>query len=339
MRLEVLAQCIRVADDSFRVRDVLQHPDADNVGDFLTELSAAAGPWAERALELLKKLVSKSITPEAAAEQIAEWAVETNKKDHITFDQAAIKARVPTDVEWKFHTQTGYGGYGDNHYSGYVVYGRSGSQHVFVGVRYVREQNFFTNRDVDYTEMWVVKYPLSNELKILAPRAIRELWGSLGRIKGYNAKVIILPPDLEFKAINHFHGSAVAFKDALALMGEIKADDPLVKDRKLAVELRLQGRIEGLKTKDGNNVFRMTFVVNGREYPLSEASCQLLSQNQYNARGFLGMIFGTYVYDSSKKVVTKAKNGKTVLTYAAEKLTAEPQELRDALKVAADQMK
>jgi hypothetical protein len=316
---------------------MLAAPSADNVGDVLVGLSNEPGPYQGRATDLLAKLTGKQVDPKEAADQIAAWFTAEAKKDHVTFEQAAVKARVPTDVEWRFVTEAGFGGYGDNQYSGYVVYGRSPSNHVFVAVRFVREVNYFTGRDVDYYTMSVHRYPLSQPLKTLAPKVIRELWASLGKIKGYNAKVYLLPENAEFTAVKYRwqKGRPIAFKDALVQLGELSADDPMVKNRKLTVELHLRGRIAGQRG-EYHDLYRMMFVINGKEYPLSDAGCRAL---QADDSKFLNPIFGTYVYPDSKKNVTRSRNAKAVLEYAARVLTSEPQDLRDLLQQAASQVK
>jgi hypothetical protein len=189
----------------------------------------------------------------------------------------------------------------------------------------------------------VTKVPLTKPLKEVAPRVIRSLWPSLGNIKGYNAKVYLLKPDTRFNNLAHTLGGSsylgstpVAFKDALVQLGEIGSDDPLVKNRKLVVELQTRGRLEGVKGPFGiTDIYRLLFVINGKEYPVSDAGCAAL---QADSRKFMDPIFGDYVYNNSRKTVTRTKNAKAVLEYAATKLTSESQELRDLLKQAAEQL-
>jgi len=339
MILSDLARNVRyaeVANLQYVLRDALQNPTTETVGDLLVSLANDLGPYQDRANALLPKLTSRAVSPEDAVEQISSWFTAEEKKGHTTFEQAAVKAKVPTAVDWKFRTTAGGGGWGDNIYSGFVAYGRTASEHVFVAVRYVQEQNAWTSRDVSYYEMWVEREPISKPLSTVAPRLIRALWPKLGNIKGYNAKVYLLDPDTEFRALQRTHGNPVAFKDALVQLGEISTDDPMVKDRKLTVELRTRGRIEGLKSPQGIlDIYRLVFVINGKEYPVSDRGCAALQQD---SRKFMDPIFGDYVYNDSRKVVTRTKNAKAVLQYAATVLSSESQELRDLLTRAAERL-
>ncbi len=246
----------------------------------------------------------------------------------VTFDEAKAAASVPS-AEWKFKTTTAFSGYGGKDSSGYVLCGKLGESWVFVAVERYQSQNAFTGEKVD--EWWMEARPYSGDLRDVAPRAIRELWGKFPTLtKGYNAKVEILPEGQVFSSKMMLQqGRSMAFKDAMDLLGELKEDDPW-KGRKLAVTMVLNSKGFGDDQKKS-----IQMVVNGREFELRPESVEFIEKKTR----VLPSVFGTYFYWSGdKKVLTKAKAGKKVLEYLAEKLTHEPQQLRDALSAAAAQM-
>jgi hypothetical protein len=80
----------------------------------------------------------------------------------------------------------------------------------------------------------------------------------------------------------------------------------------------------------------VTLIVNGREFELTPEG----SEKVAGATRLLNAVYGTYYYwNGDKKDLTRSKNGKMVLTWLADKLTSEPPELRELLRIAADQMK
>ena len=247
----------------------------------------------------------------------------------VTWEQAIKSAGVPTSgVDWKFRTVAGYGGYGDVSRLGFVVYGRSSSQHVFVGVYHeTQSANMYTNTAVDEYTMHVTTVPLTRELSSVAPGTIRDLWKRFDDIKGYGAKVYILPPDTKFEAkLSYASGRKVSFKDAMGLMGDAK---PTTWKGKLDVVLEL-GRDEKM------GEYPATLVVNGKPYRLSDASNRTIWKvNLYRA------IWGpkAYFYPESKKNLTRSKNAKKVLTWLSDHLKDEPRELMDALMMAAQKAK
>jgi hypothetical protein len=250
----------------------------------------------------------------------------------ITWDQAAKTANVPTTgVDWKFVTTTGYGGYGDNSQSGFVVYGRAADKHVFVSVYHSRSAtNMFTNQKVDTYEMRVQTAPLTQDLASLAPKVIRQMWQSFGGVKGYGAKVYILPEGAKFEknTLEFPKGRKISFKDAMSMMGEAT---PTAWKGKVDVVLELA---EGLAPRYPDD-YGATLVVNGKPYKLSDASNKAI----WKVRLY-GIIWGKgYYYGGSKKNLTRIKSAKKVLTWLSKNLKGEPQDLIDALTAAAEKAK
>lgn len=260
-----------------------------------------------------------------------QWSRPETKKVRVSWDEARQKAGVPTSgVDWKFATQKGFGGYStgsrNESKSGFVLYGRSDKEHVFVSVFQHSLDDLYSATDRDIVRMQVQKHPLTKDLAGLAPKVIREMWKDFDDVKNYNAKVHILPADTKFdQGITRLHGiRPVSFKNAMGLMGEAT---PTTWKGKVDVVLEL-GRDEKM------GEYPATLVVNGKPYRLSDASNNILRR-----AGFFRVVFGTYYYEGSKKNVTRIKKAKIALTFLAEKLKGEPQDLMDALKAAAEKAK
>ena len=250
---------------------------------------------------------------------------------HTSFEDAAREAHVPTSgIEWKFKTDTGSGGYGDRSLSLYVVYGKTDQAHIFVGVHHHYDiGNMNAPLDIDEYRMEVVKFPISQELSKVAPKAIRDLWTSMGEeVKGYNAKVKIIPEDMKFVSkLSFMTGRSISFKDAMSMLGEA------------VPEQWKTGRIDivfEVIKEDYTAGSTFMFVINGKEHKLSDASNALLSKS----RKLLHAIFGDYFYANSKKNLTKMAKAKAILSHMAEKLEPhESTDVIDALKAAAAKAK
>lgn len=251
----------------------------------------------------------------------------------ITWDEAARKAGVPTSgVDWKFVTASGFGGYGDRSMSGFVLYGRSNTEHVFVGIYSLRvSPNMATNTSVDETYMWVRRADLKQPLGQLGPKIIKDLWKQFDGVKAYNNKVMLLEPDTKFQASMRHMGTRlrkVPFKTALEQLGESAAPSGAPKGK---IDIVLELGHESPKTHD----YEATLVVNGRPYKLSDASQELLSR----ARFYRAVWGKGYYYADSKKNLTRIKSAKKVLTFLAERLKGEPAPLMEALQAAAERAK
>lgn len=249
----------------------------------------------------------------------------------ITWEEAEAKANVPK-AKWIFKTANAFGGRGDTTSSAFVVCGELGPEkYVFVAVEHYQHQNPFTGEDID--TYWMKSAPFNGTLRDIAPKAIRQMFDFPHTGKSFNAKVQILPEGMTFSTKMMFLTSArtVAFKDAMEILGEVKEGDPW-KDRKLNIEMILNA-----KDQYGPNAeFKIELVINGRPHVLDKESVMFIKDKTK----VLPTVYGTYFYWSGdKKNLTKSKNGKKVLEYLAEKLTHEPQSLRDALAAAAGQMK
>lgn len=253
----------------------------------------------------------------------------------VTFEEAAKAAGVPSGVKWKFKTDTQYTPYlGEMKAYGTVIYGATDDSHVFVGVQSFRDLNAFTNTDIDVYTMWVKEIPIKANLADIAPGTIRELWNNFNnRIKGYNAKVQLFDGDVAFEPRGVLYGSgrSIAFKDAMAILGNV----PTTYDPKRKVEIIMElSTPQGEGWKFGENT--ITFVINGKPYVLSEANSKKLS-GMYKLKK---AIFGEYAYSGSKKVLTRqpADKRKVILDFLIKQLEgSEPDEVIEALKIASEQ--
>jgi hypothetical protein len=248
----------------------------------------------------------------------------------VSWEDAKAAAGVPSGVDWKFKTQNAWGGHGDTHILGFVAVGQKDADSwVFVAVEHYRSQNAFTGEDID--EWWMKAQGVNGSLRDVAPKFIRQMFKFPHVSKQFNAKVELFPEGMIFseKMANMLSVRAVSFKDAMEILGELREDDPW-KARKVQITMVLNRDRKGAEFKDA-----IEFLVNGRSFKLDDESVEYLKTKTK----ILNIVYGAYYYFSGdKKVLTKASNGKRVMEFLAEKLTHEPQQLRDALATAAAQM-
>lgn len=270
---------------------------------------------------------------------------EPPKPIHVSFQEAAQKANVPTGVEWKFKTDSGYGGYGDRSVTGYVVYGKGDNAHVFVAVYHLYDRgNAFEPQDIDKYEMWVQKVPLAQDLAEVAPKVIRQLWGKFGRIKNYNAKVtLVTKPDfkfLDFSRYNALGGRSIPFKTAVQQLG---GNVPERWKGKVDITLEMGPEINYPDThprlKHCYKCCRPVLVVNGKEYKLSDKAAEAVHLADLYSKMWGKKYW--YCDSTSSKKLNRVANAKKIMTFFAElcEKYGEPKELVEALRAAADQVK
>jgi hypothetical protein len=240
----------------------------------------------------------------------------------ITFEEAFAEAGVH-QVDWKFKTQTSYGGYGDTRSSAYVLYGVDGETHVFVAAQHYTARNAYTGEDID--EWWMLQRKVRGEFRTLAPKVIRDLYGEFPHElkKGYGAKVNMIPEGAKFTERMDDHlTKAVSFKDAVSLLGLVGEDDPW-QNRKRDIRINI---VYG-KLGEGNPV---VITVNGREFQLGPELSKALDK-----KGILKAIFGTYYSPGSHKVITKMRGGGKPILKALAQVVTSPPELKEILESAA----
>jgi len=266
-----------------------------------------------------------------SAEPRHQYSAPPPREERTTWAEAVSAARVPTGVEWRFITDPGFSRVGNDSTMGFVVYGVTAQQHVFVAVRhYQKSPNMFDNLTVDQYSMQVKTAPISESLATLAAKVIRQIWPT--GIKAYNAKVKILPQGIAFDQKLSYStnlGRSVSFKNAMDLMGQAT---PSSWGGKVDVVLELKDR----KNMKLDEDYEVTLVLNGRPYELSEKSNRRIWQ-----ANLLRTVWGPkgYYYGGSKKTLNRIKSAKKVLGWLAQNLVGEPTELIDGLRAAADKAK
>jgi hypothetical protein len=258
-----------------------------------------------------------------------EW-----KKTVVTFEEALASSGVPSNVKWIFATNTGHGDYdmGAFSISGIVYYGTTDTEHVFLSIRRESGQNAFSFISIDAFHCESKTVPLSQPIATVAPKMIRVMFDRIdGLRKGYNAKVTILPDNLNLKSVSspmYPKGKEMSFKDALVNLGLVGDDHAWKTNQKISVVFSYS-EVYSTRAKT------VTLDINGKSFELSQESTSLL----FRWPQMLKAIYGDRPREDQKKTLTRNTKGKEILTALAEKLTSEPQELRDLLTRAAEQMK
>jgi hypothetical protein len=253
------------------------------------------------------------------------------EKEEVSFEKAKDMAGVPSGVTWVFKTDTMHGGYGDKSVIGFVIYGKTDSKHIFVGVENYSNRNAFTGEDTDVWSMRVYDYPLSGKtVAELAPKVIREAFGDFKHCdRKYNAKVQMLDGETTFKQqLATRMTRSIAFKDAMVMLGEVNQDHAWA-NRKLTVEIRLKS------AGAGYNDYSVILTINGKDYDLGTEAYKKLDANYGKVKN---LIFGDYAYEDSKKVITRMQKAKPILKWLAEKVATDD-DLKQALLAAAEQAK
>lgn len=257
----------------------------------------------------------------------------------VTFEEAMSAAHVPSGVDWKLVGAPTFGGHGDTRIAGCVVYGQKEGQHVFVSLYHFDSDNAFTRQKRDEWTISTHMEPISKPLDRVLPATFKTLYADFDKVnKGFSGKVA-LAGDLAklTESIMWFKGRDMALKDAIDQLGGATAPVP---GKKLSVVMQLGSkRMSGSPAEDGRAYDdTITFIISGREYELDLKSVEFIK----NKTKILPAVFGSYFYftmdGSTKKDLTRAKKGKSVMKFLAEKLTGEPQALKDLLMAASDQM-
>lgn len=313
-----------VIDRAYKDLAFKNHPDRGGDPDRMVELNVAR--------DLLKGDRKPSRSPSGPS-YTPEPTPEA-KETKVTLEEALSDAGVPSGVKWIFATNTGRGDHGMGAFeiNGIVYYGTTDTEHVFVAIRHELGSNMFSNIRIDAYRCKTKTSPLSQPLETVAPKLIRALFDSIeGLHKGYNAKVRVLPDNYNLRnSVSPMYpkGKEMSFKDAMVNLGLVGDDNAWKTNQKLSVVFSYQESYRD-ETKT------VTIDINGKDFELSQASSEMI----FRWPGILKAIYGAKVYSDTKKTLTRNARGKEILTALADKLTGEPQELRDLLTKAAEQMK
>lgn len=273
----------------------------------------------------------------------------------VTFEEAFGKAGVPAGVDWLFTTDMQRAA--DNYSSdesqksdyGFVAYGRTATQHVFLGVRtYVHRYYVigmaFGNRDITTVKCkevpikgtegadpaWIYRHIVT---------ALKET-GFEGR---FNSRVFDAP-NWKPGPSPARGGTKTTVKNWLVNSGQIADDSPAVANRKNTVEMFIDTTypIDGAQPKPDYHavdpysktyLYKLQLILNGRVVTLNERDAGL----------FIGKRIVRHVFKDStyevKKNLLRIKNGKKVIEWLAANLTGISQRDREILTAAAAQLK
>jgi len=265
---------------------------------------------------------------------------EPPKPIEVSFMEAKQKAGVPTNATWIFITDSINAGYSSDEFSnrqtGQVLYGKTDSKHVFVGMEYMHRAEMFIGGAPSQSiwNMKVYMYPLTRPLSELAAMVISLAVKDFEYINGkrFNGKVWMVPDNLPFsEKVLHVHGKAIPLKMALVQLGELPEDDPSVAGRKKVIEFVFGGGDyqESYETRGMGFI-----VIDGKEFPLSKEDFVKFKR----AHG-LEAVIGRYYYGGERRLLTRIKNGKKVMLWLIRNAHSLPQSVKDILQAAADQMK
>lgn len=351
---------------AYKSKALKAHPDAGGSHESMVELNIA------------KEILDGKTRPTYQRAPAEEYAYtpykrpEPPKKDEVTFEQAKSKAGLPSSVEWVFMTDTQRA---SNNYSGdessksdnaWVVYGRTASSHVFVGVEHSYYSGLAGANDGGY-DYWSIR---SNEYSLdtkITPtwlsgcisKAISEMKWFGGRFNNKVFEVKGKDPLKNAGSLNAatLSGRSTSLKNILVNMGEVSGDDPSVANRKIPVELKVEqdyGFDSKVKpgfypepatssnTWDGKYhgyYYKIELNIAGRDYALDETDTKKLLGLKLGGKRLLSVILGDYWDRGGKKVITRMPKGKVLLQGFLEYLKGLPAPAVELLQRAMEQMK
>lgn len=282
------------------------------------------------ALNTAKLVLEKA--PEPTRDVV--WNQPEKKEVIVSFQDAMKEVGVPAAVKWIFASNTGYGRTIDSFSTHAVVFcGKTEEEYIFLGIQHTAGSNPFSNITMDKYTCYKIFSPTSSDLSSVAPRAIRDLFNKFDNLsKGYNAKVVVLPENFELTSATAIYpkGKEMSFKDALVNLGLVGNEHRFSANKKIKVVMYYKESFQ-------DNKKSITLDVNGVDFELGE---NLVNKIAVDRGGILlRKIFGDYVYGGEKKDLTRMKDGKKVLTWLANNLTTEPEELKELLEKAAENAK
>lgn len=304
--------------------------------------------------------------PPAWAQEPPATRWEPPKPKEVTFEEAKSKAGVP-HADWLFvtDTQRGKGWMSDESSQsdyGYAFYGRTDTKYVFVGAREFTRRDYFIGggRDENVWTMKVLEFPIKgdegknpawvygNVVKALKAAGFEGRFNS--KVRDLSGKNWVFSE--KFPAL----GAATSIKHWLVESGQVAGEDPSVAGRKHVIELfhepwRPYGddkvkpgyyeepheRFNFWDGKYHGDYHKFQLIINGKPYDFSEAETQRFLKLKLGGKRILYAIFGDYPR-GGKKILTRLRAGKPILTWLAENLNL-PQQSKDIVANAAAGMK
>lgn len=314
---------------AYRSKAFENHPDRGGSNDKLVEINVAkeildgkyraqGGPGSSREWHRPDDARRKQEAENVAKEKARQQSIS------VSFEEAKHKD-LPTNVEWKFRSKAMYSNptkYVEEklkgaHTTTWVVYGQSPSQHFFA---LVQRAAYNVYADGYYTE-WDMSpqkaYPLSADLLKIAPAAIKSLV-SEGRLGGAPIKSMFkfvevsgpLTPTLLDKSV-----TGVSLKDILIGLNLTAPSATKGPARKTVVEM--SGKLNDARYKADksrkmqNEMYKyydFTLYVNGKAYPLSDATMKNLSSLGSMGDRFWSALYYQVQWDySRRRVITNMR--------------------------------
>ncbi len=267
---------------------------------------------------------------------------EPFKEEVVTFGEAKNKANIPNS-RWLFVTQPVSSGYrtdtSTRYASGSVVVGERESTWDFVVIEHTEDASYYVGGGYRY-DMYVIK---TMSIPKKGPADARTLYGGVLKAwklfdrleKRFNSKVIPVPEGWIFS--NHVPKEhPVSIKNFLLNTGRVE-EDQLGTPRKYTIEVHFES---GREEKPGFFKYRfgdwikLSLVINGRDFDLTEAQGERLSHLRIGGILFLNRVFGKYLYEGGTKSLSRNRDGKRIMTWMVNHLDL-PTSVQTALKAAA----
>lgn len=267
---------------------------------------------------------------------------------------ATAKAKAPHNVTWKFRSQYMFGKPSEytktedplnSYVTVWVCYGQTDSKHVFMLVEHAVPNSFADVQFNEWSMSSVETYPLTMDIAKLAPKAIKSI-ASAGKLSSGVSKFASKFKEMSdlTEAEVHRTQGGVSLKDILIGTGLVSGASST---RKTVVELA--GTLNKVKVKanpgimviDGWKWYDFTLYVNGKSYPLSQATINNLGNHGPSGSLFwLAVYAGSVNYDySRRRVLTKIPGyGSKILEMVEESLQGEPADLTVQLLKAIEEM-
>ncbi len=275
------------------------------------------------------------------------------KPVEVTFAEAKSKASIPANVKWLFVTEPHSSGYSSDEFlnrsSGYVAVGETDKQWVFVMVEHYTRQDYIIGSKTVPTDIYNM---LSREITKSGPPTPQLLYGGVMKAWGlfpnmskkFNSKIHVLPEEWDFndfgKRTNWAMGRSTTIKNYLVNSGQV-AEGDLKVPRKMNIEIgyarsfdQKPGHYQKALSQYGSDWEKLTLIVNGREYALSESDMQKLGKFKVGGKRFMNRVFGDYFYGGETKSISRNRDGKAIMTWMAENLSLNS-DVIEALKTAA----
>ncbi len=350
---------------AWRAKVFESHPDRGGSNDAVADVNVARDILEGKQRPTYDRSAPPSYNPPSSH----TYTPPTVDDKTVTLDEAKTKAGIPADVSWMFVTDTqrskdNYAGDSSSHYEiAFAVYGRTDSEHVFVGAyNFSTHMDFIERGKIEKRDIWTVrvtKFPLHGA----QGKNPAWLYGNVVRVladagfKGkFNSKVHDVPEGWKIpsKSWDLPHGSAISIKQWLVNRGEVQGEDPSVAGRKHVVEILHESKREQVPgyyrepPTRGNEIdghymgdyHKIELSIDGKIHTLNEKDTEAFLRCHHGRTPLINSIFGDYIYgDKVKRALTRLKYGKVILEWMAKKFEGLPADAREILTKASAQMK